>query len=118
MAKQRVLDEDWIPKAPKKVQDAADEYESAHKSHQRTKTKLNAATENVVAAMVEAGVKVVAIRNGEKMLKLTDLVKVKIEKPKQHEHNGDGETNGLSPRRRGRPRKGEVTEPQLAEETA
>lgn len=81
MAKQRWIDgmEDEVPQ---EVQDAADDYDKAHRAHAKTKAKLNTAQEYVLQTMADHKVERVKIRNGDKVLVYSEDAKVKIEKPK------------------------------------
>lgn len=82
---------DWLDDVPEAVQEAADAYDKAHAAKTRADGKCNTAKENVIAAMKEHNVPKCRIRNGEKVLELSSMDKVRIRKP---EASTDADSNG------------------------
>lgn len=74
---------DWLDEVPEAVQDAADEYDKAHSAKTKAQGKLNTAKDTLIEKMREAGVKKVRIRNGEKILKLSEMDKITYAKPEE-----------------------------------
>lgn len=98
---------DWLDDIPESVAEAAEVYDRTHTAAQKAKGKLNAAKENLIAAMVETGCKRCPIRNGEKFLELEETEKVKFAKPRENPANamngdGAGETVAMKRVRGGR----------------
>jgi hypothetical protein len=94
MAKQKTLNDEWTDKIPKKVEEAAEEYDKLHTQAQKLKGKLNTAKQNIIDAMVETGCKRCPVRNGEKFIQFEEKDSVKFEKPKQHPTSENGEADG------------------------
>lgn len=74
---------DWQPKIPKKVQDAADEYDKAHSAKSKATAALNTAKDNLIVAMRETKTERCPVRNGQKILVHDNLDKIRYEVPKK-----------------------------------
>ena len=72
---------DWQDDVPEVVQSAADEYDKAHTAKNKSQGKLNTAKEVLIEKMLAHECKRVRIRNGEKILKLSEMDKITYEKP-------------------------------------
>ena len=90
--KQQALDEDWVDKVPKTVQDAADEYVATMGRKANANAKFNGARDTLIAKMREHQIPKVRVtyKDGEKIIELSAIEKVKLRKVKKHaEHNGE-----------------------------
>lgn len=74
---------DWLDKVPKHIQDAADEYDAAHRAKTKAQGKLNTAKEKLIEKMKKYKVPKVRVRNGEKWLRIDATDKVIYEKPQE-----------------------------------
>lgn len=83
---------DWQEEVPEAVQDAVDEYVKSLRIKNKATEKLNSRKEVVIETMKEHDVDHVRIDEGKKVLMLSEMDILKIEKAKEPETAGGDET--------------------------
>lgn len=81
---------DWGDDVPQAVQEAADLYEEALLACNRMREARDAKKDSLIFQMKKHDVERVRIRNGEKIITLTDEPKVKVGKAKKKKDEDDG----------------------------
>ena len=74
---------------PEEVQDAVDVYDKALVAKSKASGKFNTAKQNAIDMMREHGVTRVRIRNGSKIMELTNTEKLILRKPEEQPGTGD-----------------------------
>lgn len=91
--KQKTLNEDWVDKVPPEVQEAADNYVAAMNRKASATEKFNGAKTALIEVMQSKKCNKVKVqyKDGEKILELSEIEKLKLRKPEAAPTDDDDE---------------------------